>query len=381
MRLADSGTFEISLPEFHGLLQCSLNSTSTGYIVRCVAKLDNVEDSYSLKLSLLGGLTFPYGIDSNAPVALGNNVTISGDILLRRGNLGIGNNTVVTGSVYLMGGTESPPDGGTVTLANNVVIERDVLAVGRVTGSGATVKGNVIYADSIDSGITVRGEKIKMSADRIREEISKRVNIDKPPLPVTPRFFPTEAVKLDGRTISASDRTYYTGNSPENGLAVSNTTLTLSIPSSGLLSIAVTKLDLGNNTMINIEGNGTVMIYVRDTLYANQLTINMNENTRLLLYSNGYEDTKNKDADFYLRNGVSVPKGGLHIYAPEKYVNIENAPNLSTPNINGAIVAKSIDVNNGLNFVMPLPLPVEFDPTATGTIYYGLYASYGGWGQ
>ncbi|MGB9900365.1 MAG: hypothetical protein ACPLHI_06030 [Pseudothermotoga sp.] len=40
-----------------------------------------------------------------------------------------------------------------------------------------------------------------------------------------------------------------------------------------------------------------------------------------------------------------------------------------------------MNLKNSLNFVVPMPLPVEFDPTASNTSYYGLYVRYGGWSQ
>lgn len=238
----------------------------------------------------------------------------------------------------------------------------------------------MILAGSVDKKITVNGTVTKTSVEVVRAEISKRVNTAEPPLPATPSFFPNSAVKVQGNEISEGGKTYYTGNSVENGLSVSNTTLTFQIPSTGLLSIAVTKLDLGNSTTINIQGTGVVMIYVRDTVYANQLKINMNKDTRLLIYSNTGEINDGKE-DIYFKNGLTVPEGGLYIYTPEKDLNIENAPNLATPKINGAIVARNTNLKNSLNFVVPMPLPVEFDPTASNTSYYGLYVRYGGWSQ
>ena len=374
----------LSLPEFRGTVECSVTPISNGYEIRCKARLDKVEDSYSLTLDLLGGLTFPYGIDSDGPVTLGNNVTIAGDILLRRGDLKVGNGALLQGSVYLMGGNSIPIDGGSFFLGQDAVVERDVLAVGNVAGATggakATIQGSAMVAGSIDKNITVQGTKTTASVADVRDEISRRLDTNKPPLPVTPPFFPSSAIKLTGTVISETDRTYYT-TTVEGGLSVSNVTLTLRIPSTGLLSIAVTNLDLGNHTTINIEGEGIAMIYVRDKLDANQLTINMGEKTRLLIYSNGSENVNDRQEDFYFKNGLSVSSGGLYIYAPEKYVNVENAPDQSTPNINGAIVAKNINMKNSLNLVVPMPLPVEFDPTASGTVYYGLYASYRSWGQ
>ncbi|MGB9900366.1 MAG: hypothetical protein ACPLHI_06035 [Pseudothermotoga sp.] len=262
-----------------GTVECKIDQSAEGYLIKCKANLDGVEDSYTLRLQLAGGLTFPYGIDASDNVVLGNNLTIVGDVLVRKENLSIGNNGIIKGSVYLMGGD--------LILGQGTVIERDVLTVGSVdpstNGAKATVQGNVILAGSIDKNITVNGTVTKTSVEVVRAEISKRVNTAEPPLPATPSFFPNSAVKVQGNVISEGGKTYYTGNSVENGLSVSNTTLTFQIPSTGLLSLAVTKLDLGNSTTINIQGTGVVMIYVRDTVYANQLTINMNKDTRLLI--------------------------------------------------------------------------------------------------
>lgn len=364
--------FPVSLPEFPGTIECSLTETSTGYVVKCTAKIGNVEDSYSL--TLLKGLTFWYGIDSDGPVTLENNLTIDGDILVRRGDLTIGNNSIVKGSVYLLGGTTIRPDGGNVTLGNNATVTGDVLAVGDISGNKATIEGDAIYAGGIDNGITVSRRKIRTSVEEVRNEIARRLDLERPPLPAAPSFFPSPAVPLAGNTISDSSKTYYTEDNVDKGLVVSNVTLTFRIPSDGVLSIAATNLYLGNNTTINIEGEGIVMIYVKDKIYANQLTINMSENTRLLIYSNGYEDASDSSEDFYFKNGLTVSGGGLYIYAPEKYVSIKNAANF-----NGAIVSKRLDAKNGLNFSLPPPFPmVFFDPEESETVYL---TSYGSWGQ
>ncbi|MGB9789604.1 MAG: DUF7305 domain-containing protein [Thermotoga caldifontis] len=182
--------------------------------------------------------------------------------------------------------------------------------------------------------------------------------------------------------ISEGGKTYYTGNSVEDGLSITNNaTLTLQIPSTGLLSIAVTKLDLGNNTTITIEGTGVVMIYVKERVEAgNKLKINMNKDTRLLIYSN----TGNEEGKIDFKNGLTVPEGGLYIYTPKKDVNIWNTSNSERWNINGAIVARNVNFNNNIKFVVPKPLPIEsieFDTTTTNTPYYGLYVRYGSWGQ
>lgn len=385
--------FPVSLPEFPGTIECSLTETSTGYVVKCTAKIGNVEDSYSL--TLLKGLTFWCGIDSDGPVTFGNNLTIDGDILVRRGDLTISNNATVTGSVYLLGGTTIPTDGGTVTLGNNdVVIEGDVLAVGDISGNKATIEGDAIYAGSIDNGITVSGRKIRTTVEEVRNEIARRLDLERPPLPATPTFYATStdatsAVKLDGNIISDSSKTYYTGDSVKNGLEVPSV-LTLQIPSSGLLSIAASSLIVNSNTTINVEGTGVVMIYVENKVdVKNRLIINMATETRLLIYSNGYEDTSDSkkdkkdeddsddsgaDSDFYFKNNLTVNGGGLYIYAPEKYVSIKNAANF-----NGAIVSKRLDAKNGLNFSLPPPFPmVFFDPEESETVYL---TSYGSWGQ
>lgn len=243
----------------------------------------------------------------------------------------------------------------------------------------------MILAGSVDKKITVNGTVTKTSVDEVRAEISRRVNTAEPPLPATPTFFPSPAVKLKEEKIiliSESGKTYYTGDSVEDGLSITNNaTLTLQIPSTGLLSIAVTKLDLGNNTTITIEGTGVVMIYVKERVEAgNKLKINMNKDTRLLIYSN----TGNEEGKIDFKNGLTVPEGGLYIYTPKKDVNIWNTSNSERSNINGAIVARNVNFNNNIKFVVPTPLPIEsieFDTTATNTPYYGLYVRYGSWGQ
>lgn len=239
-------------------------------------------------------------------------------------------------------------------------------------GAKATVQGNVILAGSVHENITVNGTVTEASTETVLDEIKKRLDTAEPPLPATPTFFPSPAVKLQGNVISESEKTYYT-DTVDSGLTVKDlkiSTLTLKIPSTGLLSIAVTKLDLGEKTTITIDGTGVVMIYVRDTVYANQLTINMNKDTRLLIYS----DTDKGKIDF--KNGLTVNGGGLYIYTPRKEVNIEN-----TSSANGAIVAREIELKNNFNFFASPPFPVEFDPTASNAPYYGLYVRYGGWSQ
>uniref|UniRef100_A0A832MPD9 DUF7305 domain-containing protein n=1 Tax=Pseudothermotoga hypogea TaxID=57487 RepID=A0A832MPD9_9THEM len=400
------------MPEFRGTIECSLIPISNGYEVKCKAILDKVEDSYSLALILRGGLTFRYAIDTVTMEVNNNKLKIVGDVLVRNGSLDTGNNSTVTGNVYLMNGSLDITNNSTVTgsvylangnltMKNNSVVEEDVLAVGNVTGTG-TIRRNAVVTGTIESGVTVLGDKTEnASSAYVLDEISRRVNISpptSPPLPATPTFFPNPAVKLTGTVISETDRTYYT-TTVEGGLSVSNVTLTLRIPSTGLLSIAVTNLDLGNHTTINIEGEGIAMIYVRDKLDANQLTINMGEKTRLLIYSNGSENVNDRQEDFCFKNGLSVSSGGFYIYAPEKSVKIGNSPNddrndnpNNSPNqkkvdVYGAIVAKEIEVQNNLYLALPdnppgtqIPwFPIRFDSSATGP--YGSYVEYRSWGQ
>ncbi|WP_041076213.1 DUF7305 domain-containing protein [Thermotoga caldifontis] len=381
--LANSGTFQLSLPEFRGTVECEIDRSAEEYTIKCKASLDGVEDSYTLTLILIqlaSDLTLPYAIDANGKVLGKNNLTIDGDVLVRKGDLRIGQHGTIKGSVYLMG----DPTGGNLILEQGGVIEGDVLAVGNVESpkNRVTIEGDVILAGSLDKNITVKGTVTATSVEAVRAEISRRVNTTEPPLPATPTFFPEPAVQLQGNVISISEggKTYYNGRSVEDGLSVSNTTLTLKIPSTGLLSIAVTKLDLGNNTTIKIEGTGVVMIYVRDEVdVKNHLTIKMNKDTRLLIYSNTDEKINDGEEDISFKNGLTVSEGGLYIYTPKKDVSIKN-----TSNVIGAIVARNVNFNNNIKFVVPKPLPIEsieFDTTTTNTPYYGLYVRYGSWGQ
>jgi len=121
-----------------GTVECKIDQSAEGYLIKCKANLDGVEDSYTLMLQLAGGLTFRYSIDASEKVDPENNVEIVGDVLVRKGNLSIGNGGRIKGSVYLMG----DPTGGTLRLGQGTVIERDVLAVGSVnvsTGAGGQI--------------------------------------------------------------------------------------------------------------------------------------------------------------------------------------------------------------------------------------------------
>ncbi|WP_448535394.1 DUF7305 domain-containing protein [Pseudothermotoga sp.] len=371
----------LSLPEFRGTVECSVTSILNGYKIRCTARLDGVEDSYSLTLQLLGGLTFRRAIDTVTMDVKNNNLKIVGDVLVRQGSLDTGNNSIITGDVYLTNGT--------LTLGNNSFVERDVLAVGNVTGNG-TIRRHAIVTGTVGSGVTVLGDKTEnASSAYVREEISRRIDTSEPPLPATPTFFPNPAVKLTGTVISESNQTYYTGSATENGLSIGNNeTLTLKIPSDGVLSFAVKKLNFGNNVTIEVEGNGVVMIYVEDDITAgNKLDIIPKPNTqsqfRLLIYSN-------KPGSFDFGNKLSVGRGGgFYIYAPEKSVKIGNSPNQSEVDVYGAIVANRIEVQNNLYLALPdnppgtqIPwFPIRFDSSATATGPYGSYVEYRSWGQ
>ncbi len=368
----------LSLPEFRGVIECSVSQISNEYKIRCTARLDGVEDSYSLTLQLLGGLTFKRAIDTVTMDVKNNNLNIVGDVLVRRGSLDTGNNSTITGDVYLTDGT--------LTLGNNSVVEKDVLAVGNITGSG-TIRRNVIVTGTVQSAVTVLGDKTEnASSAYVREEISRRIDTSEPPLPATPTFFPNPAVKLTGTVISETERTYYT-TTVEDGLSIDDKTLTLKIPSDGTLWFAVKKLNFRNNVTIEVEGNGVVMIYVEDDITAgNKLDIKPKPNTqsqfRLLIYSN-------KPGSFDFGNKLSVGKGGgFYIYAPEKTVRIGNSPNQSKVDVYGAIVANRIEVQNNLYLALPeltseTQIPwfptISFDSAETGQ--YGTYVKYRSWGQ
>ncbi|HCO98323.1 MAG TPA: hypothetical protein DIT29_06350 [Pseudothermotoga sp.] len=417
-----SAPTSLSLPEFRGTIECSLIPISNGYEVKCKAILDKVEDSYSLALILRGGLTFRYAIDTVTMEVKNNNLKIVGDVLVRDGSLDTGNNSAVTGNVYLMNGSLSIGENsvvtgnvylmdgslnitnnsavtgnvylanGNLTMGNKSVVEEDVLAIGNVTGTG-TIRRNAVVTGTIESGVTVLGDKTEnASSTYVLDEISRRVNTSpptSPPLPATPTFFPDPAVKLTDTVISESNRTYYTGSATENGLSIDNNeTLTLKIPSDGVLSFAVKKLNFGNNVTIEVEGNGVVMIYVEDDITAgNKLDIIPKPNTqsqfRLLIYSN-------KPGSFDFGNNLFVGEGGgFYIYAPEKSVKIGNSPNQSEVDVYGAIVANKIEVQNNLYLALPdnpsgtqIPwFPIRFDPSATSTGPYGSYVEYRSWGQ
>ncbi len=368
----------LSLPEFRGVIECSVSQISNEYKIRCTARLDGVEDSYSLTLQLLGGLTFKRAIDTVTMDVKNNNLNIVGDVLVRRGSLDTGNNSTITGDVYLTDGT--------LTLGNNSVVEKDVLAVGNITGSG-TIRRNVIVTGTVQSAVTVLGDKTEnASSAYVREEISRRIDTSEPPLPATPTFFPNPAVKLTGTVISETERTYYT-TTVEDGLSIDDKTLTLKIPSDGTLWFAVKKLNFRNNVTIEVEGNGVVMIYVEDDIKSgNNLDIVPKSGTqsqfRLLIYSN-------KPGSFDFGNKLSVGKGGgFYIYAPEKTVRIGNSPNQSKVDVYGAIVANRIEVQNNLYLALPeltseTQIPwfptISFDSAETGQ--YGTYVKYRSWGQ
>ncbi|WP_448522781.1 DUF7305 domain-containing protein [Pseudothermotoga sp.] len=374
----------LSLPGFRGTIECSFTSIPDGYQryrIRCTARLDGVEDSYSLTLDLRGGLTFKRAIDTVTMDVKNNNLKITGDVLVRQGSLDTGNNSTITGDVYL--------NSGTLTLGNNSVVDGNVLAVGNVTGSG-TIRRNAIVTGAIGSGVTVLGDKTEnASTTYVLDEISRRIDTSEPPLPATPTFFPNPAVKLTGTVISQSNQTYYTGNGPGNGLSIGNNeTLTLRIPSDGRLWFAVKKLIIRNNATIEVEGNGVVMIYVEDDIESgNKLDIVPKLGTqsqfRLLVYSN-------RPGTFDFGNRLFVGEGGgFYIYAPEKTVKIGNSPNQSEVDVYGAIVANKIEVQNNLYLKLPdnpsgaqIPwFPIRFDSSATGTGQYGSYVEYGSWGQ
>jgi hypothetical protein len=389
----------LSVPEFRGTIKCSVTSISNEYKITCTARLDGVEDSYSLTLILMGGLTYRYAIDTVTMEVNNNNLKIVGDVLVRDRSLDIGNNSAITGNIYLMNGSLNVGNNsvvtgdiylrnGNLTLGNNSVVENDVLAVGNVTGSG-TIRRNVIVTGTVERNVTVLGDKTEnASSAYVLDEISRRVNASSPmspPLPATPSFFPNPAVKLNGTVISESDKTYYT-DSLQDGLKVSKN-LTLKIPSTGLLSIAATSLTLRNNATIEVDGSGIVMIYVEGDITAgNNIEIKPKgpqSQFRLLIYSN-------KSGTFNFGNSLSVAKGGgLYIYAPEKSVKIGNSPNQQREDVFGAIVAKKIEVQNNLYLALPdnpsgaqIPwFPIGFDPSATSTGHYGLYVKYRSWGQ